>query len=244
MCQLKATLKIHSRFKGKLSKKMNDALAATMTAGVPKVVEVLSKVAQSKLHSTSKLYVAGLAEAITATTTMIKIKLEGVTKDLESGYPARDMKPKLLASQGVKTGANGERYADVPFRHAIKAGAVRYQSMPPEIKAKVQEAVKAERVSARWSGREERNPLRVTGKLPTQNPKHATSIHSDMIRTKTGAKSTYQTIRRISSNSDAKSWWHPGFEGIKALRQLKNFPRLVLKSIFNRELVKRGLKPK
>lgn len=222
---------------------MNDALAATMVVGASKVVEVLSKIADTKLHNTAKLFTDALAGAVTATATRIVVKMEGVAKDIEVGYPSRDLKPKLLASPNAKTSEKGNRYIDVPFKHEMRAN-VRSQGMPPLVKAQIQAAVQTERISARWGGRAERNPLRVTGTIPAASSKHVTSVYSDMLRTRSSGKSSYQTIRRISSNSDANAWWHPGYEGLRALRQLKNFPKLVLKSIFKREMVKRGLRSK
>jgi hypothetical protein len=108
------------------------------------------------------------------------------------------------------------------------------------MKARVQASVKAERIAANAQGREEKNPLRVTGKMPAANPKHQTSIHSDMIKTARQAgsrtSSTYQTIRRVSSNSDPQSWIHPGYEGLHAIRKVKSRLLDALKSILKREL--------
>lgn len=233
---MKVTLKIHSRFKGKLAKKMNEALAATMASGAAKVGEMLAKIANDHLHSTASLYTDALPGSISAMATRIVIKLDGVAKDIEKGYPSRDMKPQLLASPNAKTSVKGVRYVDIPFQHSLK-------SLPSAIKAKVQASVKTERVAARWEGRSERSSLRVTGRMSPTDAKHTTSIHSEMLRSKVaGGKSALQTIRRVSSNSDAQAWHHPGYTGLHALRQLKNFPKLVLRSIFKKEMAKRGLK--
>jgi hypothetical protein len=245
---MRVKVKIHSRLRQRLAGQVRDALATTVTRMVPVVVTALSRVADAKLHRTAKLYKAELPESITATSTGLKIELTGVARDLEIGYPARDMKQEMLSSPKAKTGADGGKYIDVPFRHATNEKAVRYQGMPQEIKNRVMAAVKTERRSAAEEGRAERNPLRVTGKLPAQSPKHATSIHSDMMRVARQAgsrvSSTYHTIRRLSSKSDAQAWWHPGFSGIRALRDVKSELEQAMKAIFKSEATRRGFKTK
>ena len=134
--------------------------------------------------------------------------------------------------------------------------------MPAEIKARVQAAVRAENVSAASEGRAVQNPLRVTGSLPAGvnvqqrfNSKggtrevtvqHQTSIHSDMIKTSRAigggrTSSTYNTIRRISEKSKPQAWWHPGFAGIRALKQVEVELRRKMAQLLKRELGSRGL---
>lgn len=236
---MKVTLNLHSRYKGRLAGKIRDAIATVAPQVVERAVAILSDVAEAKLSRNARTYQKALLEAVSVTTAGLKIKLTGFAKDLENGFPARDLKPELLASDNVKQGKEG-RYIDVPFRHALEANATRFQGMPPEIKARVQATVRSERNAARAQGREERNPLRVTPKLPAANEKHTTSIHSQMLRmvNQSGKQATskYQTIRRVSENSDAQAWRHPGFEGIHALwwakvKLTKMFETLVLREL-------------
>lgn len=245
---MKVKVKIHSRLKTRIAGKVREALSATMARMEPLAIDALSRIADAQLHRTAKLYKAELPEMVTATDTGLKIELQGVTKDLEKGYPARDMKRELLSSPNAKTDANGKKYLDIPFRHATDENATRYQGMPTEIKNQVRAKVNAEKRAAERQDRPERNPLRVTGKLPATSPKHATSIYSDMMRVakRAGGKvsSTYHTIRRISSNSDAQAWWHPGFIGIHALQTVEGELKQLMQQIFSSELQKQGLKPK
>jgi len=245
---MRVKVKIHSRLKARLAAKARDALATTFARMVPVAIDALSREADAKLHRTAKLFKAELPDSVTATDTALHIKLTGIAKDLDQGYPARDMKRELLASPNAKTGANGNRYIDVPFRHATDENAVRYQGMPNEIKNKVQAAVRAERRNADAEDRAMKNPLRVIGKLPAESPKHATSIYSDMMRVakRVGGRvsSAYYTIRRVSKNSDAQAWWHPGFAGIRALKAVETELQKVMQHVFKSELHKRGFKTK
>lgn len=245
--QVKATLKIHSRFRGKLERKVKSALAAAMSRGVPRAVELLGRAAESKLHRTAQTYKRLLAGAVTSTEDSLTIEMTGALEGLEKGYPPRDMKPALLASANAKTSEDGGRYVDVPFRHGL-TGNSRFQGMPTEIKDRVQAVVRNERSKAAAQGRDERNPLRVTGKLPATNSKHATSIHSNMIRTAYSVgksnRASYETVRRVSSKSDSQSWRHPGFAGVHALRQAKTQILTVVREFFQKEMLRRGLKAK
>lgn len=245
--QVKASLKIHSRFRDKLERKAKAAMAAAMAQVVPKAIDLIGRIAEGKLHKTASTYKQLLSGAITASSDNLVISMDGVLKGLEQGYSARDMKPELLASANAKTAKDGSRYVDVPFRHAMTENS-RYQGMPAEIKARVQSAVRAERATASSEGRDVRNPLRVTGSLPATNAKHATSIHSDMIRTSYSVgkqdRASYETVRRVSSKSDPSAWRHPGFRGVHAIRDAKNQILKLVKEFFDREMQRRGLKKK
>lgn len=258
---MKVMLRIHSRLKARIVGRVREATIATFERAAPHAVEALSRVADAKLESTAALYKEGLRDAVSITTKGLKIELSGITKDLEVGFPARDMKPGLLKSPGAKQGKNG-RYVDIPFRHKLSG-------MPMGVKTAVQAKVRAERAQAKQEGRAERSPMRVTGRmaggtnaqqriqflktsrgnaLATSNMlhlvKHKTSIHSNMMRTKQGTSGRYSTIRRISANSDAQAWWHPGFKGIQALKQVEPELKQMMKQTFKQELARRGAKTK
>lgn len=258
---MKVKLQIHSRFKARIVGKVRDAAARAMVHTTTFAIDTISRIADAKLHKTAKLYKQALPAAITVSGSTMTIALTGAAKDLETGYPARDMKPAMLASPSAKTAADGGRYADVSFRHATKTTATRFAGMPSEIKARVQASVNAERTAAQNEGRAERNPLRVTGSMPGSvneqqrynkkggtrqvDVQHKTSIYSDMLKTaKAAGGSTYNTIRRISENSDPQAWYHPGFEGIRALKQAESEIRAKLTQFFKRELRSKGMKTK
>lgn len=256
---MRVTLKIHSQLRAKISRTAREAAAVTMKKAVKVAIDALSRVADATLHKTAPEFKAMLPESVIATDTALLIELQGIAKDLDKGFPARDMKAEMLASPGAKTGKNGGRYIDVPFKHQVES---RYAGMPSQLKTRVKAVVQKERRDARSEGREMHNPLRVLGSMPgrtnqqtrfntkgraTQiNVKHKTSIYSDMFRMAKKVGSTvsgsYQTIRRISANSDPQSWFHPGFQGIRALKQVEKELRQALQTMFKAELLRSGLK--
>jgi len=242
---MKVRLSIHSRLKAKLVGKVRDATNAVMESAVSHAIDALSNIADSELHGTAQAYKDGLRNAVTAKNGTLKIELTGVAKDLEVGYPARDMKKELLASPSAKQGKNG-KYIDIPFKHKMSEA-------PTEIKAKAQAAIRAENSRAKLENRDPRNPMRVIGNLPGKKNvqqrfnarggtkqvevQHKTSVFSNMIRTKLGSnQASYNTIRRISANSDPQSWHHPGFKGIHALKRIEKDLRQMLRKELKREL--------
>jgi hypothetical protein len=244
------TIQIRSlQLKARLQSKVRKVLAKTMDKMVSVALDALSTVADAKLQLMAQTYKAELAEAISATPTGLQISLSGVGKDLEVGYPARDMKPDLLASSEAKTGKDGGRYVDVPFEHSTESG--RYNGMPAEIKSRVQAAVKrgALRVTKQFAGEvHQQKRYDDRGKTKTVKVERKTSIYSDMFRTsrRIGKKvaSSYQTIRRVSSRSPSRSWWHPGFGGIHALKEVEGKLKEKMRELFKIEMTRSGIKTK
>lgn len=243
---MKIALSIHSRLKAKLVGKVREATAAVMERAVPFAIDSLSRIADAELHGTAKDYKDGLRDAVTTKNGTLKIELKGIAKDLEVGYPARDMKTDLLSSSGAKQGKNG-KYIDIPFSHKTS-------SMPSNVKARAQAAARTETRKAKEENRAERNPLRVTGKMPggtnvqqrfnkrggtkQVEVQHKTSIFSSMLRTKLGKSASFSTIRRISSNSDPQSWHHPGYKGLHALKRIKSELRTMIRQAYKQELTR------
>jgi len=256
---MKMTLRIHSRLKTRLVGAVREATDAVMVRAAPFAVDALSRVADAKLHDTAGAYKEGLRDAVQVSGGALKIELIGLTKDLEIGYPARDLKLEMLNSSSAKQGKSG-KYVDVPFKHVMSRGPKQSHGVTAAVKSKVQTVVRAERSQARLEGREQRSPLRVTGSMPggtnvqqrygkrgKAEPwltmvSHKTSIFSNMIRTKVGKSGKYSTIRRISENSDPQSWWHPGFKGINALKDIKTDLRNVMRQMYKQELSRKGMK--
>ena len=143
---------------------------------------------------------------------------------IEEGWSGGDMKPQLLASPKAKTGANGT-YLDIPFRHQVpgtkgihgEAMGKAHSRLGVMQEAEAQKMgnsiyQEAKKLSAYTSRTSEGGRL-AAGKSPKLKEHHATDIHADMVRKSAGASgSEYRTFRRVSSNSDAQAWIHPGFE--------------------------------
>lgn len=251
---MKVTVQIHSRLKARLSRKAREALTATTQRMAPIALNTITRYASTKLRHTADAYIAALPDSIHIEENALLIELESPAREIELGYPARDMKPGLLNSANVKTSKDGSKYVDIPFSH-------KYSTFPEAIQSRVNRSIRRERASAAEQDRQEQNPLRVTRKLPgsehTQSRRdkrgrtkdvtvsRKTSLWSDMIRTAAKAgKASYETIRRVSSKSDAQSWWHPGADGVHVLKLVKDELKDVMAHIFKDEMMKRGLKTK
>ncbi len=165
------------------------------------------------------------AVIVTAKEVTITIS-DPVVVAVERGAQAFDMKAKLLARG--KPAKGGGVYVDVPIRH--KAGSV-----PQAMRTAARRAARTFggigelRMPAKTQGKSftrvlHRGPIsQALGVGPKkQDVKHKRGVRDDLIR-KSSRRSTgsisvrYTTVRRISSNSLASSWWHPGFKARRAL---------------------------
>lgn len=257
---MKTTVKTRSRVT-KVAGKVREAYARALPQIAAYAIDKMSRVADAKLRTTAHVYKSGLQQpgSIVVTGDQVDIKLVGkLPNELENGFKAFDMKPKLLASTNAKTGANGSRYVDVPFHHATSQAATRMQGMPADVKQRVDRAVRVERNKAKLEKRPMRNPLRVTGRsAPTMRTQQRVGMKPQTVRTKVGiyddmirhamkvGKRTlaeHVTIRRVSSNSESHSWWHPGFVGVKARKTVSRDVRTMARAMVKRELQSIGMK--
>lgn len=237
-------MKMSARIRSKIREKLNAQIKKALAAARPKVaafaIDTLARIADAKLHATASLYKEGLNHpaAVSLTEKGVRIGLVGkVPQDLERGYSGFDMKRALLSSPNAKTSKAGKRYVDVPFSH-------KKQGMSEDVRTMVLNAARRESARAQREDRAPRNPLKVTGRLPPEQAHHKTGIHSDMTRTKQGRSASYQTIRRVSSNSDPVAWQHPGFSGVRAIPQALPQIKTVSTRIVIDELRARGIKVK
>lgn len=118
---------------------------------------------------------------------------------LEIGHESFDIKPGMLRSPKAKRAHGGGSYIDVPFTHKVtKRGKGTYV----ESRAK-RKAITTAMSQAKSTGA----ALRIF--KGTKNAPR--TIHTDM---KVSPEGAAQTFRRISENSPADSWIHPGREGL------------------------------
>lgn len=152
---------------------------------------------------------------------------------IETGSPARDMKASMLSSPKAKTGKDGKKYITVGFRHGTP-GSTTMQAMPANVHSAVKNMAYSRRNDALQSGGSESftwggrykgdatgqrshiSPHPGGGKL--QAPGHTgggggytwkSGLHQGMVRMGKPGHSQYMTFRRISENSDPRSWQRP-----------------------------------
>jgi hypothetical protein len=136
---------------------------------------------------------------------------------LERGFSTYDMKPGMLNSPKVKftkpdpadPGANTEPYIDVPFEHA-EAG------IPKAVKSEVKKTGTALGLIrlGKGLGRAQagiRSKI-APRELGLEDYTWRTGLFANLTRKVSGPENRgkYMTFRRISGNSDASSWIHPG----------------------------------
>jgi len=169
-----------------------------------------------------------------------------IANALEMGASSYDMKTGLLNSSKVKYTSKGKPYITVPFRFAT-AGSVGESSlfagvMPTTISNQVQQAppkssLKMEQIPSQYhmpKSASLRNRLRSRGFSQMERNTKVTSIYEGLQRNSKG--SGYVMFRRVSLNSDADRFIHPGFEprmlADKALNNM-NVPQVVDVAIDN-----------
>lgn len=143
---------------------------------------------------------------------------------IEDGIQAYDMKPGLLASPKAKTNKDGGKWITVPYRHGTP-GTVGLPSMPKNVYSMANKlgfsrrnnAVKALFTGRKyeWGGRLKELPQGQRshfGSHPGSGYTWKNGQYSGMVRAGGKGHSQYLTFRRVSENSDPRSWQHPGVE--------------------------------
>jgi hypothetical protein len=141
---------------------------------------------------------------------------------IEDGQPARDMKADLLASPKAKTNKEGKKWMTVPFRHGAP-GTQGIQAMPQNVYALAKQLGFSRRNGAlkglitgqkyTWNGRLKASPQGQrshSGNHPGKGYTWKSGQFSGMVKMGQRGHSQYLTFRRVSENSDPKSWQHPG----------------------------------
>lgn len=166
---------------------------------------------------------------------------------IEDGQDPHDMKPGLLGSSKAKTGKDGKKYITVPYRHGTP-GAVGIPTMPPNVYQQAKKLGFSRRdnfIKAFFTGRKYTwdGKLRETsqgqrshfGSHPGAGYTWKTGQFSGMVKVGKKGHSQYLTFRRVSENSDPRSWQHPGVKP-RPIREavIENTRKDVL------ELIRRG----
>lgn len=166
---------------------------------------------------------------------------------IEMGFNAFDMKDGFMKSSKIKYGSNGQPFLTIPFRF-VTPGSLGESSafsgvMPVQIMSAVTQNEIANPTSQSRSGLPLSNipsqfqiPRSITLRREMRSNNFAnitrntpmTSIYQGLKKNSNG--SGYVMFRRVSLNTDADRWQHPGFQAKdlaqKALNKL-DVPRIV-----------------
>lgn len=141
---------------------------------------------------------------------------------IEDGQPARDMKPALLGSPKAKTGKDGKRWITIPYRHGAP-GTQGMAAMPPNVyqiasqlgfsrrNGVIKGLITGQKYT--WNGRlsaSAQGQRSHAAPHPGNGYTWKTGQFSGMVRMGQRGHTQYLTFRRVSENSDPKSWQHPG----------------------------------
>lgn len=234
---LKFSIKIPSSSSAAIAAKLKPLVEKAFADATPKiaalVVDRVTQEADMKLKSMAPQYKRAVQDpdAVKVDEHGLKIHIKDpVVLALELGVNSFDIKAKMLP-HAQRFGRSGP-YIDVPFSHRPYS-ATKGEGVPKSVLSslfkKADKAGPEESVRSGVKGaapRQFERSLSFGGSTVTTQVKHKVGIHENMIyaRRATGgvSQSSFKTIRRISSNSDPMSWWHPGFTGLGIFRKVFN----------------------
>lgn len=213
----------------KTASQMRRAVSIARTRVVPLVVDRALQLVQKQSPDMEQRYKKALSArgAVEITDKGIVINVtDPLVLANEKGSKAFDMKPKLLA-RAKKSSKGGGAYVDVVFRH-------KSSEIPAAVRNKMAKASKMSGGGdvthvSNTPGKSFTRQLQRGGigqrlglKPKKQQVQHQRGIHDDLMRkAKPGSRSgSYMTIRRVSTNSAASSWWHPGFKAQRIIEKV------------------------
>ena len=158
-----------------------------------------------------------------------------VATSLETGYQPYDMRKGFENSPKTHKTKDGGWYARVPFRHrtpGTSGVAVGGNAMPADIYGQAKDLKPGEALL----GTEANHPPGTSW----TGYQHKNGLYEGMTRVvkqyDSTAQAQYVTFRTISSKSDPKSWWHPGYKGAHVLNELVPFAQDTMNKIFDAKM--------
>jgi hypothetical protein len=145
-------------------------------------------------------------------------------KLIEDGIEPFDMKSKMLASPKVRRGKTGTKYITIPFRIGTPK-TVTMQAMPTSVYNQAKNLSYSRRGGTlqggksvyKWGGRLGSSGLgqrtQIGGNRMDASGRGytwKTGQYSGMVKMGQKGHTQYMTFRRLSENSDPRSWQHPG----------------------------------
>ena len=187
----------------------------------------LKEKASDLSEGAQEAFIAGLEqpESFKSEPGHVTIQLVGTFANMvESGFGPFDMKVKMLAGPSAKTGKNGAKYVDVPFTWGnplTKRGGA--QKLPQLATQTLKDAITD--AKNRLQSGQSKFAARGADTKPV-NGKFAKESGA-MVQGEVSAKGIVSvgnatTVRRMSENSPASKWTHPGMpEGLGAFAEVE-----------------------
>ena len=221
-------------FNDKLSPMLVDAIQNSIQTSLALIKDKWEVEARSKLNSTREIYLSGLSweypdkNNIFSGTLSLKGKLPNM---IEDGFPSFDQKIGFSNSNKAIKKTNGGWYLTIPLRHGTPKSYFFSSTMTNSI---YREASKlANNQSLHYPGIGDTS---WNGYVRKHNKFDGlTRIVKSYNNT---TQSQYYTFRRVSNNSDPKSWMHPGYSGAKITETIEKYSRETFNTILTNNLNK------
>jgi 6-pyruvoyl-tetrahydropterin synthase len=199
--------------------------------------------AQRELHSTRNRYIQNLRFIDTGRmegTIVLDYTKDPLIKMIEEGANAYDMKQYFLKSSKVKFSKNGNPFLTIPFRFATPSAVGESEVFQGKLPQEVYDIVKSKSATISIPGGGLRSQGVKLNELPEQYQikstrpaipgfeayEHKSSIYEGVSKRQDSVtkQNTYGSFRRVSENSDPRSWIHPGMKAKNLFEQaLSNF---------------------
>lgn len=205
-----------------LSPQVVNAVQSSLQASLAIIRDRWQTEVQNKLNSTRPLYLQGLSfDSIVYpyenSSFVGAVQLNGKLPNMiEQGTSPFDMKIGFSKSDRKIQKKNGGWYLTIPIRHSTPGSFMYGKPMPKDVYKAAKKLKHKESLSypgdgdVSWNGYQRKH----------QTYDGLTRIVKSYQKT---TQSQYMTFRRVSDKSDPKSFWHPGFSGIKIAEGLMPF---------------------
>lgn len=210
---------------GRLADPIENALRNSVQTSLSIIKDKWQREAQNKLKSTRMDYLMGLkfnstVYPLDSDGFSGSVQLNGtLANKIESGFDAFDIKIGFGKSRKITKTKTGGWYLTIPFRHTVPTSNGTFGAPMPQSVYKI-----AKKLSPNGK-------LSISGgnKTSWTGYKHKSNIYDGLQRIvksyQNSTQSQYYTFRRVSNNSDAGSWWHPGYKGARIAESIMPFAK-------------------
>lgn len=161
-----------------------------------------------------------------------EIWLDKEAEHLEDGYQRFDMKPGILKGPKAKVSKKGVRYNTIPFKQASPGAAtnLREQLMGEQMKQALKSGISRltrqktdlNKIQKGADGKPLRGNVGKISKNPIIHP-HLQGLTRYQKQYGGATQAQSMTFRTVTSKSDPASWWHPGYDGVHAFREMEKY---------------------
>lgn len=197
----------------------------------------LEKEASTQLKSTRNRFIQNIRvvdDGKLKGSVLLDYSKDRLVKMIEEGTYPFDMKDGFMKSSKIKVGKNGKRYLIIPFRWSTPGSVGQSEVFSNQLPKEVYKIAKAqpkdipvagggmrsmglqlEQLPEQFQTKGVRPEIQATAKSPLfEAYQHKNSIYEGVTAQQDGVtgQNRYFSFRRVSENSDPRSWIHKGME--------------------------------